>query len=152
MSGHGHSSTPSEPKAPSAPVTPSAASLLPPGKEPEANKLFRLSMKMQASDLHLKVGQPPMMRLKGEIAKMDMRPLTQEDMERLILPLLNSKQRFILDEEGGVDYSYVVGQDETKKILAVAVYNHYKRVMQEKSTASYMWITIQVINSSSIKK
>jgi len=29
---------------------------------------------------------------------------------------------------------YVVGQDETKKILAVAVYNHYKRVMQEKST------------------
>ena len=114
MSGHGHSSAPSEPKAPSAPVTPSAASLLPPGKEPEANKLFRLSMKMQASDLHLKVGQPPMMRLKGEIAKMDMRPLTQEDMERLILPLLNSKQRFILDEEGGVDYSYVVGQDECR--------------------------------------
>jgi twitching motility protein PilT len=114
MSGHGHSSTPSEPKAPSAPVTPSAASLLPPGKEPEANKLFRLSMKMQASDLHLKVGQPPMMRLKGEIAKMDMRPLTQEDMERLILPLLNSKQRFILDEEGGVDYSYVVSQDECR--------------------------------------
>jgi ATP-dependent Clp protease ATP-binding subunit ClpX len=30
--------------------------------------------------------------------------------------------------------AYVVGQDETKKILAVAVYNHYKRVMQEKST------------------
>ncbi len=29
--------------------------------------------------------------------------------------------------------TYVVGQDDTKKILAVAVYNHYKRVMQEKS-------------------
>jgi twitching motility protein PilT len=116
MSGHGHSSShgSTEPKAPSAPATPSAASLLPPGKEPEANKLFRLSMKMQASDLHLKVGQPPMMRLKGDIAKMDMRPLTQEDMERLILPLLNSKQRHILDEEGGVDYSYVVGQDECR--------------------------------------
>jgi twitching motility protein PilT len=116
MSGHGHSSShgSTEPKAPSAPPTPSAASLLPPGKEPEANKLFRLSMKMQASDLHLKVGQPPMMRLKGDIAKMDMRPLTQEDMERLILPLLNSKQRHILDEEGGVDYSYVVGQDECR--------------------------------------
>jgi len=26
--------------------------------------------------------------------------------------------------------AYVVGQDETKKILSVAVYNHYKRVMQ----------------------
>jgi ATP-dependent Clp protease ATP-binding subunit ClpX len=26
---------------------------------------------------------------------------------------------------------YVIGQDETKKVLAVAVYNHYKRIMQE---------------------
>jgi ATP-dependent Clp protease ATP-binding subunit ClpX len=29
--------------------------------------------------------------------------------------------------------AYVVGQDDTKKILAVAVYNHFKRVMQEKT-------------------
>src|SRR6476661_4358337 len=26
---------------------------------------------------------------------------------------------------------YVVGQDEAKKVLAVAVYNHYKRLMQK---------------------
>ena len=30
---------------------------------------------------------------------------------------------------------YVVGQDEAKKILSVAVYNHYKRVMQKRQTA-----------------
>jgi len=28
---------------------------------------------------------------------------------------------------------YVIGQDEAKKVLAVAVYNHYKRVLAEKS-------------------
>ena len=28
---------------------------------------------------------------------------------------------------------YVIGQDEAKKFLSVAVYNHYKRLMQEKS-------------------
>jgi twitching motility protein PilT len=81
-------------------------------KEPEANKLFRMVMKLQASDLHLKVGQPPMMRLRGDIRRTEMRPLTQEDMERLMYPLLNPKQRKILDDEGGVDFSYVVGQDE----------------------------------------
>src|SRR6185369_6780540 len=81
-------------------------------KEPEVNKLFRMVMKYEGSDLHLKVGQPPMMRLRGDIRRMEMRPLTQEDMERLLLPLLVSKQRKILDEEGGVDFSYVVGQDE----------------------------------------
>jgi len=33
--------------------------------EPEANKLFRLVMKYKGSDLHLKVGLPPAMRLTG---------------------------------------------------------------------------------------
>src|SRR5207244_1139970 len=47
-------------------------------KEPEANKLFRMVMKLQASDLHLKVGQPPMMRLRGDLRRTEMRPLTQE--------------------------------------------------------------------------
>ncbi len=85
-----------------------------PKKEPEANKLFRMVMKLQASDLHLKVGQPPMMRLRGDIRRTEMRPLTQEDMERLMYPLLTGKQRKILDEEGGVDFSYVVGADECR--------------------------------------
>src|SRR5215204_5008376 len=64
-----------------------------PKKEPEANKLFRMFMKLQASDLHLKVGQPPMMRLKGDIRRTEMRPLTQEDMERIMYPVLTAKQR-----------------------------------------------------------
>jgi twitching motility protein PilT len=83
-------------------------------KEPEVNKLFRMVMKYEASDLHLKVGQPPMMRLKGDIRRMDMRPLTQEDMERLLLPQLKESHRKILDEEGGVDFSYVIGNEECR--------------------------------------
>jgi twitching motility protein PilT len=83
-------------------------------REPECNKLFRMVMKHEGSDLHLKVGLPPMMRLRGDIRRADMRPLTQDDMERLLLPLLNERQRRILDEEGGVDFSYVVGQDECR--------------------------------------
>src|SRR5207247_142704 len=64
--------------------------------EPEVNKLFRLVMKLEASDLHLKVGQPPMMRLRGDIRKTDMKPLGQEDMERLLLPHLKPNHRKIL--------------------------------------------------------
>src|SRR6516225_2087605 len=81
-------------------------------REPEVNKLFRWVMKEQGSDLHLKVGQPPMMRLRGDIKRSNARALSQEDMERLLLPGLTVKQRKILDDEGGVDFSYVVGQDE----------------------------------------
>src|SRR5262245_19289373 len=83
-------------------------------KEPEVNKLFRMVMKFEASDLHLKVGQPPMMRIRGDIKRTDMRVLTQEDMERLLLPDLRPNHRKILEDEGGVDFSYVVGNDEAR--------------------------------------
>src|SRR5215211_5049784 len=83
-------------------------------REPEVNKLFRMVMKHEASDLHLKVGQPPMMRLRGDIVRTDMRPLAQDDMERLLLPNLKPNHRKILEEEGGVDFSYVVGNDEAR--------------------------------------
>jgi twitching motility protein PilT len=83
-------------------------------REPEVNKLFRAVMKFQASDLHLKVGQPPMMRLRGDIVKLNAPPLSQEDMERLLLPQLKEKHRAILEEEGGVDFSYVIGNDECR--------------------------------------
>ena len=83
-------------------------------RELPVNQLFRLVMKHEASDIHLKAGQPPMMRLRGDIRKTDGRPLSQEDMERLLYPLLNERTRKILDEEGGVDFSYVIGDDETR--------------------------------------
>ncbi len=85
-----------------------------PRREPEVNVLFRLVMKHEGSDLHLKVGLPPMMRLRGDIRRMEMRPLTQQDMERLLLPTLDPGQRKILDETGGVDYAHVIGADECR--------------------------------------
>src|SRR5208282_1362467 len=50
-------------------------------KEPEVNKIFRLTRSLDASDLHLKEGQPPMMRIRGDIVRLDMKPLTQADLE-----------------------------------------------------------------------
>jgi twitching motility protein PilT len=83
-------------------------------REPEVNKLFRMVMKHEGSDLHLKVGLPPMMRLKGDIRQMQMDPLTQEDMERLLYPIMNERQRRILEETGGSDFAHVIGMDECR--------------------------------------
>jgi twitching motility protein PilT len=109
----GITASPPEPRKEPSPE-PRKESAPEPRKEPEVNKLFRMVMKYEASDLHLKVGQPPMMRLRGDIRRMEMRPLTQEDMERLLIPQLKEKHKKILDEEGGVDFSYVIGQDECR--------------------------------------
>ncbi|HWE40701.1 MAG TPA: PilT/PilU family type 4a pilus ATPase [Isosphaeraceae bacterium] len=78
------------------------------GDEPEANKLFRMVMKHKGSDLHLKVGLPPAMRLSGVLRTMQLPPLTQADMERLLLPLLSARQLAILEETGGIDFAHIV--------------------------------------------
>jgi twitching motility protein PilT len=80
--------------------------------EPEANKLFRMCMKHKGSDLHLKVGLPPAMRLAGQLRQMQLPALTAADMERLMFPLLNAKQKQILEEEGGVDYAHILRDEE----------------------------------------
>jgi twitching motility protein PilT len=97
-------------------VQPTAEPRLPAGgrREPEVNKLFRMVMKHEGSDLHLKVGLPPMMRLKGDIRQMQMDPLSSEDMERLVSPILDARLRQMLEETGGADFAHVVGQDECR--------------------------------------
>jgi twitching motility protein PilT len=92
------------------------ASLDTPPNEPEANKLFRNVMKYKGSDLHLKVGVSPSMRLNGVLRQMQHPPLTTADMERLMYPLLTPRQRGILDEEGGVDFAHIIfdGDNETR--------------------------------------
>jgi twitching motility protein PilT len=76
--------------------------------EPEANKLFRMVMKYKGSDLHLKVSRPPAMRLTGVLREMQLPPLSDADMERLMYPLLSTRQRTILEDEGGVDFAHIV--------------------------------------------
>ncbi len=82
--------------------------------EPPLNQLFRTVMLHEASDLHLKAGLPGMMRLRGVIQRMNTKILTQEDLEKLIYPVLTEKQRKKLEEEGGADYAYIIGADECR--------------------------------------
>ncbi len=82
--------------------------------EPPLNQLFRSVMLHEASDLHLKAGLPGMMRLRGSIQRMNTKVLTQEDMEKLIYPVLTEKQRKKLEDEGGADYAYIIGADECR--------------------------------------
>src|ERR1700729_157067 len=85
--------------------------------EPEANKLFRMVMKYKGSDLHLKVGMAPAMRLAGVLRVMQMPPLSISDMERLMFPLLSVRQRDILEETGGIDFAHIIFEnngDETR--------------------------------------
>jgi len=83
-----------------------------PRREPEINKLFRMVMKHEGSDLHLKVGLSPMMRLRGIIRQMDAKAISKQDMERLVYPIVSEHHRKILEETGGADFAHIIGDDE----------------------------------------
>jgi twitching motility protein PilT len=82
--------------------------------EPPVNQLFRTVMKHSGSDLHLKAGLPGAMRLRGVIQKMQTKPLSQDDMEKLLFPIMSEKQRKVLEDTGGADFAHVVGNDECR--------------------------------------
>ena len=105
-----------------------ATSIEPLASEPEANKLFRMVMKHKGSDLHLKVGLPPAMRLAGVLRAMQLGPLSSTDMERLMFPLLTQRQKDILVETGGIDFAHIVFDDKLETRFRVNLFRQRGRL------------------------
>lgn len=82
-------------------------------QELEINKLFRACVKLKASDLHLKVGRPPMVRINGTIQPMNRGPIDDEEMVRLCFPMMNERNRKIFDHDGGADFAHMLEVDGT---------------------------------------
>ncbi|MFH1716081.1 MAG: PilT/PilU family type 4a pilus ATPase [Planctomycetota bacterium] len=78
------------------------------GREPELNKLFRAAVKTRASDLHLKVGQPPKLRLFGQLKSTTGEVMTAERIEQLVFEILSPAQKEFFLEHGTVDFGYEV--------------------------------------------
>lgn len=82
--------------------------------EPKINRLFRTVMLHQGSDLHLKAGLPGMVRLRNLIQKMDMKPISQEVMEKLFHEIMDEKALKQMKDHGGADFAHVIGNDECR--------------------------------------
>jgi len=76
--------------------------------EPKLNRFFRAAVKTRASDLHLKVGQTPKLRLFGELKKTTGDVLTPEKMEELVFELLSPAQKEFFLEHGTLDFAHEV--------------------------------------------
>jgi twitching motility protein PilT len=76
----------------SAPVTPQeqAAPAAPPALNFKA--VLQRMVQQNASDLHLKVGRPPVLRINGDLSNVDVPPLRPEDLKALTEQLMTAKQ------------------------------------------------------------
>jgi twitching motility protein PilT len=71
-------------------------------------ELFQGMAKHSASDLHLKVGQPPVFRINGELVRLKRDPLSAQELSDMLLPMLNGKQLKDLEERGYADFAVPV--------------------------------------------
>jgi len=80
--------------------------------EPEMNKFFRAAIKTEASDLHLKVGQPPKLRISGALKNTTGEIITAEKMEELVYEILTPSQKEFFTEQGTIDFAHeITGSD-----------------------------------------
>ena len=70
------------------------------------NKLLEGVVRVGASDMHLKVGNPPMIRLNGHLHPIDHPPLVMEDTEEANRIMMPKRCSQALEHEGTCDYSY----------------------------------------------
>ena len=80
-------------------------------KELEVDKIFRALVKLEGSDLHLKVGRPPIVRVDGTLKPLSRPPIQKEEMVRLLFPMMDKRNRKIFEDEGGADFAYTVDVD-----------------------------------------
>jgi twitching motility protein PilT len=80
--------------------------------------LLRFAIERGASDLHLSAGEPPMVRLQGDLVRIDHPPLLADETHRLIFEVMNDGQRRHFQEHLEVDFAYELGNDARFRVNA----------------------------------
>ena len=74
----------------------------------DITELLAFSAKQGASDLHLSAGLPPMIRVDGDVRRINLPPLEHKQVHALIYDIMNDKQRKDFEEYLETDFSFEV--------------------------------------------
>jgi len=76
----------------------------------EMNDLLKMVVERDASDLHISVGRPPVIRIDGRLENLGAEPLTPEDSVRLMESIAPDRHREAIQEMGSSDFGYTFGE------------------------------------------
>jgi twitching motility protein PilT len=71
-------------------------------------ELLAFSVKNKSSDLHLSAGLPPMIRVDGDLRKINLPPLEHKEVIKIIYDVMNDRQRKGFEEHLEVDFSFEI--------------------------------------------
>lgn len=74
----------------------------------DITELLAFSFKQGASDLHLSAGLPPIIRIDGDVRRINLPPMDQKKIHGLVYDIMNDKQRKDFEEHLETDFSFEV--------------------------------------------
>jgi len=74
----------------------------------EISDLLAFSVKNKASDLHLSSGLPPMIRVHGDVRRINVPSLEHKDVHDMVYDIMNDGQRKFYEENKECDFSFEV--------------------------------------------
>ncbi|MCD6595136.1 type IV pilus twitching motility protein PilT [bacterium] len=82
----------------------------------DVTKLLRKMPSLEASDLHLRIGVPPIYRIHGGLKRVRTDSITQQDMENMLHQMLTSGQRERFDRELELDFALQLESGERFRV------------------------------------
>ncbi|HEX3344927.1 MAG TPA: type IV pili twitching motility protein PilT, partial [Polyangiaceae bacterium] len=76
---------------------------------PTIDLFFDALLQAGGSDLHLGVGSPPLMRLRGELVEMRAELMTAEEIESLLFEIVTPQQKTTITTTFDLDFAYAYG-------------------------------------------
>lgn len=70
--------------------------------------LFNMMKEQGASDLHLSAGNPPIFRQRGEMVRLNFKPLGHDELKAILFEILSDKQKAQFEETKDLDFAYEV--------------------------------------------
>jgi twitching motility protein PilT len=87
-------------------------------KRPTLADLLALTLRREASDLHLKEGQPPLLRINGEIVPLPMPVLTASEIEALLKEAMTERCLRDLETVGSAEFSHMLDAGDRFRVTA----------------------------------
>jgi len=81
-------------------------------------ELLRFTVEAEASDLHISAGSVPMVRVDGEMRKLNLPKMSVEEVQRLIFSTMNESQITIFKEKLEIDFSTKLSDDTRFRVNA----------------------------------
>lgn len=88
----------------------------------DLTELLMLAIEKNATDLHLTVNSPPVLRIHGQLVPSEYEKLDQNNIREMLVGILSEKQREVFEKKQAIDLAYSLNGDSSASRFRVNVF------------------------------